>query len=660
MLEHLRAVFSRAQGVSDGLIEISWTDARAPHKLNAGELFPLNDLERAAAHAERLNADPNRNVYLSAGLRRAGTYLHSRGEDVDIDEVTACWADFDNQGALATALQVTEALDLAPNLVTFTGREPHLRGQMWWILDAPSKELATHRLVQRSLAAKLGGDTTVINPSRVMRLIGSVAWPLKAGRVLEMTGVLAEEAVRVAPYKLEEIVAALTAAEAMISADAPLFRASAKPSATVLDFNGAEPVHDLDSLIARAAEPSQWHRHALLAVAHLLGRGTPPDVVVDMLTTRLQQPGYTYPATRQEIVVMTEGGIRRGLYRERAVEAVEPETPKESPFKTLRQLLEMPRPEWMIADYLPERSMSALFAPPGAFKSFLALDMAMCVAYGLPWHGFATKQRRALYICAEGQYDFATRLLVWAHCRAHDVETDQFFVLPVPVNFLDAAKADLLIEAIGEHLGGVGLVVIDTLARNFGPGDENSTKDMNAYVASTAKLVERGAHVMHVHHTGKDGSKGERGSSAFLGALDTSLMLERDGHSDVATLFVKKQKSAPEAKPLRLRFPAMEVINPTTGEVTSSLVPTLTDGPVVLVHPPRAAPSRPPSLKMLRIQQRLQEGPASLSELAVHLKANLQKTIIAMMKRGAVVTNPDGSYCAVVVSSPEKNQEDDE
>ena len=68
------------------------------------------------------------------------------------------------------------------------------------------------------------------------------------------------------------------------------------------------------------------------------------------------------------------------------------------------------------------------------------------------------------------------------------------------------------------------LVVIGTLARNFGQGDENSVRDMVSFISNVERLAEAfGAHVIIVHHTGKDRTKNARGSSALNAAVSTEI-----------------------------------------------------------------------------------------------------------------------------------------
>jgi hypothetical protein len=96
------------------------------------------------------------------------------------------------------------------------------------------------------------------------------------------------------------------------------------------------------------------------------------------------------------------------------------------------------------------------------------------------------------------------------------------------------------------------LVVVDTLARCMLGVDENSARDVGL-VVDGLDLIRRsadGATVLAVHHSGKDGSQGARGSSALRGAVDTELELTASGARLV--LKVSKQKDGAEARPLQL------------------------------------------------------------------------------------------------------------
>src|SRR5262249_25094836 len=77
-----------------------------------------------------------------------------------------------------------------------------------------------------------------------------------------------------------------------------------------------------------------------------------------------------------------------------------------------------------------------------------------------------------------------------------------------------------------------GLVIFDTYAKGIaaGGGDEDKAKDQNIVQANLRRLFDRGCHVhiAGVGHTGKDESKGERGSNARLADVDLQVQITGD------------------------------------------------------------------------------------------------------------------------------------
>ena len=101
------------------------------------------------------------------------------------------------------------------------------------------------------------------------------------------------------------------------------------------------------------------------------------------------------------------------------------------------------------------------------------------------------------------------------------------------------------------------LIIVDTLARSFGGGNENAPQDMGEFIQGCDDLMhEFEATVLVVHHFGKDTQSGARGHSSFFGALDTSMMLKKIGAHDIQ-LACEKQKDAPEFDKLQFTFVTM-------------------------------------------------------------------------------------------------------
>ena len=218
--------------------------------------------------------------------------------------------------------------------------------------------------------------------------------------------------------------------------------------------------------------------------------------------------------------------------------------PQRFKFSTLGEVMTRPDPEFLIERVLVAGATSLLTAKHASFKSFIALDMALCVATGKPWHGFKVKRGAVIYIAAEGAAGIKKRARAWLDY--HDEATpENFLVVDVPVQIADdATRAAFIAEVLALE---PVFIVLDTLARCAVGLEENSSKDMGAFADALGKLAHAtGAHVLCVHHNNKGGDY--RGSSAVPAAVDTHLSLERK--KDTVTLEILKQKDAEEIGPL--------------------------------------------------------------------------------------------------------------
>lgn len=190
--------------------------------------------------------------------------------------------------------------------------------------------------------------------------------------------------------------------------------------------------------------------------------------------------------------------------------------------------------EWLIEDIIPRRAFVALYAPPASFKSFIALDMAEAVATGRPWMGKEVKQSGVvLYIAGEGHGGLGARIKA---CKIKNDSPDgaPLYVIRAQINLRSSQEDfDNLLTAINELLEQIGqpllMIVLDTLMRMSGGGfNENSSEDMGGFITQAGKLQALyDCALMVIHHSGKDVTKGLRGHSSLLGAVDTELEINR-------------------------------------------------------------------------------------------------------------------------------------
>jgi RecA-family ATPase len=227
--------------------------------------------------------------------------------------------------------------------------------------------------------------------------------------------------------------------------------------------------------------------------------------------------------------------------------------------------------EWLIENVLPKKAFAALYGPPGSYKSFVALDIAEAVATGRPWMGREVQAAGAvLYICGEGFGGIGARIKA---CKLHNKTQAgaEIYVIRAAINMRSSAEDfDLLVASIKDLMEKSGvqfeLVQIDTLARAFGGGNENNSEDMGAFIHNAGRIQRMlGCAMMVLHHSGKDATKGLRGHSSLLGAVDTQLELMKvDAQPNPASpiagtgvLTISKQKDGQDG--LKIGFEMVKV-----------------------------------------------------------------------------------------------------
>ena len=188
--------------------------------------------------------------------------------------------------------------------------------------------------------------------------------------------------------------------------------------------------------------------------------------------------------------------------------------------------------------------LSVLYGPSNCGKTFFINDLCLHIAQGKSWRGREVDRGGVLYVAAEGAFGIRNRIA--AYKQHYEIEdTIPLTILPSTVNMLDT-KADVekLIRTIqykAQELGNISLIVLDTLARVMAGGNENAAEDMGMLVINCDRISQTtGAHVCLVHHSGKDESKGSRGSSSLRAACSTEIEIKKSGDVSIAT--VTKQR----------------------------------------------------------------------------------------------------------------------
>lgn len=199
----------------------------------------------------------------------------------------------------------------------------------------------------------------------------------------------------------------------------------------------------------------------------------------------------------------------------------------------------LPRLPWRVKGILSSQGLATIYGPPASGKSFLAIDLAAAIAAGNDsWFGFRVRQAPVTYVVLEGEGGFQKRIEAWERANECNMPDNLQFVRE-QLDITDSAHVRQLATVIKRW----SVVFIDTMARAANGKDENSSEGMGSIIAG-CKLLQSltDCLVVLIHHTGKDVTKGMRGHSSLLAAVDAAIEVLREDDGDIRTLTVAKNK----------------------------------------------------------------------------------------------------------------------
>ncbi|MGA0569599.1 AAA family ATPase [Variovorax sp. VNK109] len=284
-----------------------------------------------------------------------------------------------------------------------------------------------------------------------------------------------------------------------------------------------------------------------------------------------------------------------------------PHKPRYYPY-TSDEFGEFGEVEFGIDNLLPTQGQAVIFGAPQSGKSAAALSMVHSLVTGSPWFGREVTARSVLYVAAEGQAGLRQRV------QALEKQFDQ----PLPerarfvfdtLNLLNPEDVQEFIARISMGEDRPAVVVIDTLACSMPGGDENSSRDMGQVIASTKAIQQaiKGL-VVIVHHTGKDASRGMRGHSSLLAALDVAIEVKR--HENHRTWTLVKARDTEDGATGAFVLERVELEPDSKGRPRYSIVVVETEVPEQ-----EAGARRPAHKNQLLVLEMLEKRLAELCEL---------------------------------------------
>ena len=146
------------------------------NRSTVSQIFALNAVSEATDLAVRMNAH-KLNVYMTINPIDADAVIKSGkgAKDGDILRAHHSFADADDVQGITGLNELAEIIE--PDIIVTTGTIPHERRHAYWRLTEPCLDLPLWKERQKQIAVQFKTDKAVVNPSRIMRVAGTVSYP---------------------------------------------------------------------------------------------------------------------------------------------------------------------------------------------------------------------------------------------------------------------------------------------------------------------------------------------------------------------------------------------------------------------------------------------------------------------------------------------------
>jgi len=195
---------------------------------------------------------------------------------------------------------------------------------------------------------------------------------------------------------------------------------------------------------------------------------------------------------------------------------------------SFKEFLSAPAPNYLVPNMFYRDGLAVVFGAPGAAKSFLVLDIGLCLATGTPWRGRSIGHGRVHYVMAEGQATNTLRARAWLHHRNIDAGIGEEWFVPYtePIMLTEAGIRDYLQQVKVDQ---PDMIILDTKNLMF-EGKESQGDDYGAMLRAlhTLRRAANGCAVVLIDHTGLTDDSRTRGSNAQKGGVETEIRVTEE------------------------------------------------------------------------------------------------------------------------------------
>jgi hypothetical protein len=210
---------------------------------------------------------------------------------------------------------------------------------------------------------------------------------------------------------------------------------------------------------------------------------------------------------------------------------------------TIEELKNLPKLNWLIKDILVDGGIATIYGESGSTKSFLAIDLALHLASGSEWFGLpVSREIPVVYTALEGFRGVAKRILGW--CKKNGTSPTKMLTTHDTLLLGQNGSVEKFISHYKKKQFHSGMVIIDTLNMACPNIEENSASEMSGVIRKAKLITEQlNSTVLIIHHSGKDESRGMRGSSSLKASMDTIIYVKQDSNGNCEWSLEKSKDS---------------------------------------------------------------------------------------------------------------------
>jgi len=571
--------------------------------------FRLDQIDEAVEHAEAMNKS-KANIYMCINPIDPIMPIPAgkAAKDTDILAAFYCFADADTKGAMENIMSFA-----GPKFTMSvkTGTTPFARGHAYWQLEEPVKNLDAWREVQKSIAASLQTDPAVVNPSRIMRVAGTVSWPNQKkqdkGYVPELVTMRTEFSTDRDPQPMERLTRAFPKLETQ--------------AASTISIDLGQQAMDRQLAVQNVLAGDDWHLNMVRLVGSYVTKGL-SDEEIHAITDSFTLAGYTVDDTRNEVQKAIDGARNKGwtpppdpvqerMEQQNTALADKDEQSWPTPYNMFNALT-LPRREWVYGyDYI-KKYISVTASAGGIGKTSAIIVEALAIATGKPLLGVDVKEQTNVWIInledpiSEMQMRTIAAMQHY-NIKPEDIKGRLFMDGEDTMQITLAAEGrdglitndDMLaamIRVIKEN--NIGAVILDPFVSAH-LVNENNNGSIQAVVAMLRKLArDTNSSVQLVHHIRKGNGDDAtidsvRGAGSLIGAARAARVINRITPEDAMALGVdehealgifrvddgKANLAPPSDKAVYRRMQSVEIANGEhIGVATEFKLPDLFDG----------------------------------------------------------------------------------